>query len=276
MNNNFILYKKLESILQCPKTGKKMEFDESDNCFRVLDNEITYPIVDDIIELLPEKFEEKTDSYASLADFYEIHMANPTPSQKEWQKQVWDFDTDEMNQLTINYIPTDFDGILLDIPVGTGVHTLEKYKSLPNATIIVADYSIKMMNFAKKRYSESNLKNIIYLQADVGKLPFLNQTIDLLFTQNGYHAFPDKEKSIDEIARVLKYYGQFSGSFYIKGEREATDKFINGYYTKQCTFRPPYFTKKESIEKFGKYFEFIKTGNIKSVFYFNAIRKNSL
>ncbi|MFX1398437.1 MAG: methyltransferase domain-containing protein [Promethearchaeota archaeon] len=268
MNNDLNLYKKIEKILQCPKTGKKMEFDESNRCFHVLDDKLTYPIVEDIIELLPEKLEENTDYYTSFADTYEYQITNPSSNHEE----IWGFHNDEIKQLTIDYIPTDFDGILLDIPVGTGIQTFEKYQTLPNATIIVVDYSIKMITQAKKRYRESNIKNIIYIQADVGKLPFFYQTIDLLFTQNGIHAFPDKEKSIDEMARVLKQHGQLSGCFYVKGEREAADRAVDDFYTKIGAFRPPYFTKEESIRKFSKYFKFIKTGNLKSIFHFNAIK----
>ena len=43
------------------------------------------------------------------------------------------------------YIPDDFSGNLLDVPVGTAVFTERKWISLKNAEITCLDYSIDML-----------------------------------------------------------------------------------------------------------------------------------
>jgi ubiquinone/menaquinone biosynthesis C-methylase UbiE/uncharacterized protein YbaR (Trm112 family) len=270
MNNN--LFKKLEKILRCPRTGEKLLYDEPSQCFRAANNGHMYPIVDGILVLLAEEFDESTDHYLSWVEFYEQYMASPSFFQKIMQKVVWGRKDINIMLRAVDFIPCDFDGVLLDVPVGPGNFTLEKYKNLPNATIILLDYSFAMIKCAHKRYSEENFENILYIQADVGNLPFLDQTIDLLFTMNGYHAFPEKKDALDEIARVLKSSGKFSGCFYVKGERWLTDKFINGPFTKSGSFIPPYFTKQEIFEDFGKYFEFNDSSNINANFFFDATR----
>ena len=163
---------------------------------------------------------------------------------------------------------------MLDIPVGTGLFTYEKYKRLANATIIVADYSINMLKFAKKRFTEKNITNIIYLHADVGNLPFIDQSIELLISMNGFHAFPDKNKALKEIARITKPKGQFLGCFYVKGVKKSTDTVVNKYYSKKGWFKPPYYTIEEVIQNFSQFFKFKTKYNKRAMFVYNSLKLN--
>ena len=51
----------------------------------------------------------------------------------------------------LSYIPGDFSGTLLDVPVGTAVFTERKWARLKNARITCLDYSIDMLAQAEKR-----------------------------------------------------------------------------------------------------------------------------
>ncbi len=69
-------------------------------------------------------------------------------------------------------IPMDFSGKLLEVPVGTGVLTMPVYRDLPNADITCLDYSENMMASAKEKAKSAGIRNITFLQGDVGALPF--------------------------------------------------------------------------------------------------------
>ena len=97
----------------------------------------------------------------------------------------------------------DFSGKLLEVPVGTGVLTMPVYWDLPNADITCLDYSENMMASAKEKAKSAGIRNITFLQGDVGALPFEDKTFDIVLSLNGFHTFPDKEAAYRETYRVL-------------------------------------------------------------------------
>lgn len=140
-------------------------------------------------------------------------------------------------------MPEDFAGKLLEVPVGTGVLSMPVYNDLPDAEITCLDYSEDMMAAAKRRAAGAGLKNVSFVQGDVGALPFADESFDVVLSLNGFHAFPDKEAAYRETFRVLKPGGIFCGCFYIKGGNRRTDWFIRHLYQLKGFFTPPYETQ---------------------------------
>ena len=127
-----------------------------------------------------------------------------------------------------------------------------------------------MLRIANKRI---NQPNISLIKGDVGQLPFEDNFFDIVFSMNGFHAFPDKEKAFNETWRVLKKGGYFIGCFYIKGESKITDWLINTILSKKGWFSPPFYTKDEIKNLLSlKYFD-IKIYNDGSIAYFSCIKK---
>ena len=93
-------------------------------------------------------------------------------------------------------IPKDFSGDLLEVPVGTGVLSIPFFKTLPDAKITCLDYSEQMMKKAEQRAKEQDVKNVSFMQGDVGSLPFEDESFDAVISLNGFHAFPDKEAAV--------------------------------------------------------------------------------
>ena len=150
-------------------------------------------------------------------------------------------DDNEIAEKVLSYIPDDFDGRLLDVPVGTAVFTEKKWKGLKKAEIICLDYSEDMLDKAKDRLNYYD--NISFVQDDVGKLPFEDVSFDTVLSMNGFHAFPDKKKAFLETNRVLKKGGSFIGCFYIKGKSKRTDWLVRRILTKKGWFTPPFLTE---------------------------------
>ncbi len=180
------------------------------------------------------------------ATFYDGMITCSTPMGKLICKLVWNMvrkDNDEFLLRAVEGIPDHFDGKLLEVPVGTGVLTMPIYQTLPDADITCLDYSTDMMGKAKTRAERDCIQNVTFLQGDVGKLPFEDESFDLVLSLNGFHAFPDKEAAYHEVFRVLKPGGIFCGCFYIQGEEKRTDWFIRHLYEPKGFFTPPYETK---------------------------------
>ena len=62
-------------------------------------------------------------------------------------------DDNDIARKVLSYVPDDFSGNLLDVPVGTAVFMENKWSSLKNAHITCIDYSMDMLEQARKKIS---------------------------------------------------------------------------------------------------------------------------
>lgn len=188
-------------------------------------------------------------------------------------KLVWNMDkrkNDYYLKLALSSIPKDFSGHILEVPVGTGILTMPLYERLLNADITCLDYSVDMMERAKQRAKKRKLKNIHFLQGDVGKMPFNNDSFNIVLSLNGFHAFPDKEAAYKEIFRVLKPGGIFCGCFYVKGRNKRTDWFIKKIYTPIGFFTPPFETIESLEERLKSMYQKVDIKSVESMAVFRC------
>ena len=209
-------------------------------------------------------------AYEDSKNVYDDILTHDSFLSKIYNKIFWNGVNDnEISDKLLSNIPNDFSGKILDIPVGTAIFTSKKWNNLKKSNIICIDISIDMLRIANKRI---NQPNISLIKGDVGQLPFEDNFFDIVFSMNGFHAFPDKEKAFNETWRVLKKGGYFIGCFYIKGESKITDWLINTILSKKGWFSPPFYTKDEIKNLLSlKYFD-IKIYNDGSIAYFNCIK----
>ena len=209
-------------------------------------------------------------AYEDSKNVYDDILTHDSFLSKIYNKIFWNGVNDnEISDKLLSNIPNDFSGKILDIPLGTAIFTSKKWNNLKKSNIICIDISIDMLRIANKRI---NQPNISLIKGDVGQLPFEDNFFDIVFSMNGFHAFPDKEKAFNETWRVLKKGGYFIGCFYIKGESKITDWLINTILSKKGWFSPPFYTKDEIKNLLSlKYFD-IKIYNDVSIAYFSCIK----
>lgn len=99
----------------------------------------------------------------------------------------------------------------LDVCCGTGEMTMCLSKlSKKKAKVIAIDFSLPMM---RKAMENSNAKQIVFTQADVTRLPFQNNTFDVITisfaTRNLNVSSNNLSRCLGEFYRVLKSGGQF-------------------------------------------------------------------
>jgi ubiquinone/menaquinone biosynthesis C-methylase UbiE len=87
----------------------------------------------------------------------------------------------------------------LDLGCGTGISTQQMVKR--NSKVFGCDIDEKMLANASK-----NKNNITYIKGDAEKIPFPNQTFDLITMFSSFHWFANK-KTMNEMRRVLKPKG---------------------------------------------------------------------
>jgi ubiquinone/menaquinone biosynthesis C-methylase UbiE len=99
------------------------------------------------------------------------------------------------------------DSLVLDAGSGTGIVTLGFYEAgfQPKKTIAL-DLSIKSLEIAREQFEKddkTDANNICAVQGNVLKLPFADETFDLILTC-GVLEYVSLEEGLKEFARVLK------------------------------------------------------------------------
>lgn len=130
---------------------------------------------------------------------------------------------------------------LLDVGCGTG-NVLMRLAKNNNMDLYGLDISEKMIDIAKK-----NLKSRVELKiGDSECMPWENNTFDVIVCNASFHHYPNPEKTLLEMKRILK----FSGTLII-GDPTAPvgiRQILNLYYNKSNTGDYKIYYKKE-IEK---------------------------
>ncbi len=210
---------------------------------------------------MQDRHEEIHRSYKQLGDIaglYDGIITRSTLIGKLMDSVIWGLD-EKLSAKWVNEalspIPEDFSGRLLEVPVGTGVITMPVFRTLEKAQITCLDYSADMMKNAERRAEILDIRNVSFVQGDVGKLPFEDESFDIVLSLNGFHAFPDKEAAYRETFRVLKKGGVFCGCFYIAGEFDRTDWFVRKLYVPKGFFTPPFETLSTLRQRLEKMYE---------------------
>ena len=212
------------------------------------------------------------DAYESSKNIYDDVLTQSNIISQLYIKLFWSgTDDNVIAQKVLSYIPNDFNGVLLDVPVGTAVFTKNKWISINNAHITCLDYSQDMLEQAKIRLNGQ--KHIQYIQGDVGNLQMDDESFDIVLSMNGFHAFPDKIKAFQETWRVPKPSGDFIACFYIKGKSKRTDWLVKNILSKKGWFTPPFQTEEELKEILDKLYQIIDIHIDGSMVYFHCKKR---
>ena len=211
------------------------------------------------------------DAYESSKNIYDGVLTQGNFFSRMYIKLFWSgTDDNEITRKVLSYIPDDFSGKLLDVPVGTAVFTQRKWSTLKNARITCLDYSTDMLEQAKRRLDGK--AHINFIQGDVGNLQMDDESFDIVLSMNGFHAFPDKQKAFSETCRVLKSGGDFIACFYIKGKSKRTDWLVKNILAKKGWFTPPFQTEEELKNTLQKMYKEVELHVDGSMAYFHCVK----
>lgn len=114
-------------------------------------------------------------------------------------------------------------GKILDAGCGFGEMDIVLAKNFPSCEITGIDLSEPLLNHANqlKEFNDLN-ERIHFLKGDINKLPFENQSFDVVFCINMVHWVDNPQQMLNEINRVLKP----EGHLYIKDLRYSWLKIL--------------------------------------------------
>ena len=213
-------------------------------------------------------------SYKFSKSFYDDAITQGKWWSKLYFKLLWGgVDDNEIARRVLAWVPDDFSGRLLDVPVGTAVFTTEKYKRMKQADITCLDYSQDMLEQAEYRFRGAGISNIHTMQGDVGALPFEEGSFDYVLCMNGLHVFPNKDKAYSEILRTLKSGGELLACFYIAGEQKIADLLAKTFMTRMGWFTPPFDAANDVRERLEPYYDILDFHVEGAMLYFKAKKR---
>jgi ubiquinone/menaquinone biosynthesis C-methylase UbiE len=89
------------------------------------------------------------------------------------------------------------------------------------------DLTPAMLERARREAAERKLVNFCAIRGNVLRMPFGDETFDVVVTSYSIHHLPDAAAALAEVARILKRGGKFGMLDMIVSEDQATAKFCN-------------------------------------------------
>jgi ubiquinone/menaquinone biosynthesis C-methylase UbiE len=122
-----------------------------------------------------------------------------------WDEASSEKDTAKLEQMA-GRLDIEPGSVVLDVGTGTGVFIPYLLGSIGDSGRIVAlDFAEEMIRKARDKAFEGNIN---YLQADITKIPLLDNIFEYVVCYSSFPHFQDKPGAVAEIKRVLKPGGK--------------------------------------------------------------------
>lgn len=137
---------------------------------------------------------------------------------------------------------------VLDIATGAG-HTALAFASYVSECEGI-DLTKEMVQVASKLASDRGVQNVRFQIGDAENLPFPDATFDMITCRFGAHHFPNPEKAVKEVSRVLKPGGRFLLVDHYAPADTELDTFVNSINQ----MRDPSHVRESSLSEWRVYF----------------------
>ena len=113
---------------------------------------------------------------------------------------------------TVRRVPPEGDAPILDVCTGTGDLALAYWKAAGSRVPVVAtDFTHEMLRLANeklRKHAASGEAPIVYLEADTQRLPFADDTFQIVSVAFGLRNVTDTERGLREMIRVCRPSGR--------------------------------------------------------------------
>lgn len=144
----------------------------------------------------------------------------------------------------IEFLPVKSEMKILDLGTGNGYLSFPIAKSHSDVSIVGLDIVEKALEVNRIKTEIENIKNISFITYDGHSFPFADNEFDMVISRYALHHFPDIQKSISEVSRVLK-----SGGFLFISDpmpnADDTSRFVDEYMQLKKDGHIKFYTKAE-------------------------------
>lgn len=152
----------------------------------------------------------------------------------------------------LGFLPIKADMKILDLGTGSGYLSFSIARKHPDISIIGLDIVEKALEVNRFKAKEENIRNISFITYDGIDFPSSDREFDMVISRYALHHFPDIQKSISEVSRVLKQGGFLFISDPTPNAND-TSRFVDGYMQLKKDGHIKFYTKDEWLQICGKY-----------------------
>lgn len=149
------------------------------------------------------------------------------PGWKKWDKLMMEFLKPKSDEIIRLLNPKESD-LVLDVAAGTGEPGLTIANMVKKGKVVITDLAEEMLKVARENAEKRGIKNVEFRACDVSKLPFANNTFDVVSCRFGYMFFPEMYLATQEMYRVLKPGGRIAVSVWNVPEKNFWVTAISG------------------------------------------------
>lgn len=180
--------------------------------------------------------------------------SNAKTIQKSFTEQAKNFETKSMNFTKQEYLehmvscvaPQRSDTVL-EVAAGTCIcgRSLAPFVE----RVACLDMTTAMLAVGKAEAAKQGLLNMDFVQGDAEKLPFSDNSFDIVISRLAFHHFPNPKRCFSEMARVLKTGGKL-----IVIDMEAAEETLRNTEDEIETLRDPSHMRNLSKDEFKEMF----------------------
>lgn len=128
----------------------------------------------------------------------------------------------------LDFLPIKSGMKILDLGTGSGYLSFAIAKKYPDASVVGLDIVENALENNRVKAKEENINNITFITYDGIAFPFDDQEFDMVVSRYALHHFPDIQKSIFEVSRILKAEGLFFISDPTPNDNDS-ERFVDAY-----------------------------------------------
>ncbi|MGN0488100.1 MAG: class I SAM-dependent methyltransferase [Ruminococcus sp.] len=147
----------------------------------------------------------------------------------------------------LEFLPFKADMKILDLGTGSGYLSFPIAKKHPDISIIGLDIVEKALEVNRAKAEKENLRNISFITYNGIDLPFADNEFDMVISRYALHHFPDIQRSISDVSRVIKTEGFFFISDPTPNVND-TSRFVDEYMQLKKDGHIKFYTKDEWIQ----------------------------
>jgi len=170
-----------------------------------------------IINLLPS-----TEQSRSLAQYFmESPIITHIYESRLWRRNpVFEYLTgisfNEEFKKIVHAGKIDHANKILDLACGSGIYLRPIAQKNPNAIVVGLDMSPSMLTYASQQIEIEKLTNTILIRGNALDLPFSEQMFNSVNCCGALHLFPDVDRVLQEVYRILVPGGRFTTGVFLK------------------------------------------------------------
>ena len=204
---------KIDNIFICPQCQAEVQWSEKQNSYNCPHCQKKFPITDGYIDFYPEyqaaaNLGQRTMESNSIINIYESDKFRGS------KIMTWGFQISLDQELAlINQIaqPGSKD-MILDLASGPGLFARMFAQKEQNRNVFAFDLSRQMLSWGAQKAASENLGNLSFVHGDAHRLPFKDETFNVVNATGAIHNFADVHKAFAETSRVMKPGGRFTFS----------------------------------------------------------------